>query len=39
VRAPVRLIPSIAAPAVVDAVGGWVRHIAGLAGAWVPVAP
>jgi glycine/D-amino acid oxidase-like deaminating enzyme len=30
---------SIAAPAVVDAAGGWVRQVAGLAGARVPVAP
>jgi len=30
---------SIAAPVVVDAAGGWVRQVAGLAGAWVPVAP
>ncbi len=29
---------SIAAPVVVDAAGGWVRHVAGLAGASVPVA-
>jgi glycine/D-amino acid oxidase-like deaminating enzyme len=28
----------IAAPVVVDAAGGWVRHVAGLAGAQVPVA-
>ena len=28
---------SITAPVVVDAAGGWVRQIAGLAGAWVPV--
>ena len=28
----------IAAPVVVDAAGGWVRHVAGLAGAGVPVA-
>ena len=30
---------SIAAPVVVDAAGGWVRQVAGLAGARVPVAP
>jgi len=30
---------SIAAPVVVDAAGGWVRQVAGLAGAWVPLAP
>jgi len=30
---------SIAAPVVVDAAGGRVRHVAGLAGALVPVAP
>src|SRR5215469_1718480 len=30
---------SIAARAVVDAAGGWVRQVAGLAGARVPVAP
>jgi len=30
---------SIAAPVVVDAAGGWVRQVAALAGAWVPVAP
>jgi glycine/D-amino acid oxidase-like deaminating enzyme len=30
---------SIAAPAVVDAAGGWVRQVAELAGAWVPLAP
>ncbi len=30
---------SIAAPIVVDAAGGWVRQVAGLAGARVPVAP
>jgi glycine/D-amino acid oxidase-like deaminating enzyme len=30
---------SIAAPAVVDAAGGWVRQVAGLASARVPVAP
>jgi glycine/D-amino acid oxidase-like deaminating enzyme len=30
---------SIAAPVVVDAAGGWVRQVAGLAGAWVAVAP
>ncbi|HEY6276327.1 MAG TPA: FAD-binding oxidoreductase, partial [Streptosporangiaceae bacterium] len=30
---------SIAAPIVVDAAGGWVRQVAALAGAWVPVAP
>ena len=30
---------SIAAPVIVDAAGGWVRQVAGLAGAWVPVAP
>jgi glycine/D-amino acid oxidase-like deaminating enzyme len=30
---------SIAAPVVVDAAGGWVRQVAGLAGAQVPVAP
>jgi 4-methylaminobutanoate oxidase (formaldehyde-forming) len=29
----------IAAPVVVDAAGGWVRQVAGLAGARVPVAP
>jgi glycine/D-amino acid oxidase-like deaminating enzyme len=28
----------VAAPVVVDAAGGWVRHVAGLAGARVPVA-
>jgi len=28
---------SIAAPVVVDAAGAWVRHVAELAGAWVPV--
>ena len=30
---------SIAAPVIVDAAGGWVRQVAGLAGARVPVAP
>ncbi len=30
---------SIAAPVVVDAAGGWVRQVAALAGARVPVAP
>ena len=30
---------SITAPVVVDAAGGWVRQVADLAGAWVPVAP
>ena len=30
---------SIAAPVVVDAAGGWVRQVAGWAGARVPVAP
>ena len=30
---------SITAPVVVDAAGAWVRHVAGLAGARVPVAP
>jgi glycine/D-amino acid oxidase-like deaminating enzyme len=30
---------SIAAPVVVDAAGGWVRQVAGLAGAQVPLAP
>ncbi len=30
---------SIAAPVVVDAAGGWVRQVAGLAGGRVPVAP
>jgi glycine/D-amino acid oxidase-like deaminating enzyme len=30
---------SIEAPIVVDAAGGWVRQVAALAGAWVPVAP
>jgi 4-methylaminobutanoate oxidase (formaldehyde-forming) len=30
---------SIAAPVVVDAAGGWVRQVAHLAGAWVPLAP
>ena len=30
---------SIAAPVVVDAAGAWVRHVADLAGAQVPVAP
>ena len=30
---------SVAAPVVVDAAGGWVRQVAELAGAWVPVAP
>ncbi|HEV2256561.1 MAG TPA: FAD-dependent oxidoreductase [Streptosporangiaceae bacterium] len=30
---------SIAAPVVVDAAGAWVRQVAGLAGARVPVAP
>jgi glycine/D-amino acid oxidase-like deaminating enzyme len=30
---------SIAAPVVVDAAGGWVRQVANLAGAWVPLAP
>ena len=30
---------SVAAPVVVDAAGGWVRQVAGLAGARVPVAP
>jgi len=30
---------SITAPVVVDAAGGWVRQVAGLAGAWVPLAP
>jgi glycine/D-amino acid oxidase-like deaminating enzyme len=30
---------SITAPAVVDAAGGWVRQVAALAGAQVPVAP
>jgi glycine/D-amino acid oxidase-like deaminating enzyme len=30
---------SIAAPVVVDAAGGWVRQVAGLAGARIPVAP
>ena len=29
----------IAAPAVVDAAGAWVRQVAGLAGAQIPVAP
>ena len=29
----------VAAPVVVDAAGGWVRQVAGLAGAWMPVAP
>ena len=29
----------VAAPVVVDAAGGWVGHVAGLAGARVPVAP
>jgi len=29
----------ITAPAVVDAAGGWVRQVAELAGAWVPLAP
>ena len=36
VQTPAR---SIAAPAVVDAAGGWVRQVAGLAGARVAVAP
>jgi glycine/D-amino acid oxidase-like deaminating enzyme len=30
---------SITAPVVVDAAGGWVRQVAALAGAWVPLAP
>ena len=30
---------SIAAPVAVDAAGGWVRQVANLAGAWVPLAP
>ncbi len=30
---------AVTAPVVVDAAGGWVRHVAGLAGARVPVAP
>jgi glycine/D-amino acid oxidase-like deaminating enzyme len=30
---------SITAPVVVDAAGGWVRQVANLAGAWVPLAP
>ena len=30
---------SIAAPVVVDAAGGWVRQVAGLAGTRIPVAP
>jgi glycine/D-amino acid oxidase-like deaminating enzyme len=30
---------SIAARVVVDAAGGWVRQVAHLAGAWVPLAP
>ncbi len=30
---------AIAAPVVVDAAGGWVRQVAGLAGARVPLAP
>ena len=30
---------SVAAPVVVDAAGGWVRQVAELAGAWMPVAP
>jgi len=29
----------ITAPEVVDAAGGWVRQVAELAGAWVPLAP
>ena len=29
----------ITAPVVVDAAGGWVRQVAELAGAWVPLAP
>jgi len=30
---------SVTAPVVVDAAGGWVRQVAELAGAWVPVSP
>ena len=30
---------SVTAPVVVDAAGGWVRQVAELAGAWMPVAP
>jgi glycine/D-amino acid oxidase-like deaminating enzyme len=30
---------SITAPVVVDAAGGWVRQVADLAGAWLPLAP
>ena len=30
---------SITAPVIVDAAGGWVRQVASLAGAWVPLAP
>ena len=30
---------TVTAPVVVDAAGGWVRQVADLAGAWVPVSP
>jgi glycine/D-amino acid oxidase-like deaminating enzyme len=30
---------TVTAPVVVDAAGAWVRQVASLAGAWVPVAP